>query len=259
MARFNISRRGLIVAGTGLTLAGCDRIINAPSARPALTFGEHASMGWQRLIGRDALAKEFSRDMISPVFKANGSINPQTATYLGHRANGFADWRLKIGGLVNQPFSAGLGELRSMPNRTQITRHDCVEGWSAIGEWTGVPLGDLLKRAGLKPEARYVVFHCMDNLEGEEGKGGIQSPGQYYESVDLVDAFHPQTIIAHRLNGQPLGVGHGAPARMRIERQLGYKHAKYLDRIEVVSSYAGISGGKGGYWEDRGYEWYAGI
>lgn len=259
MAKFNMTRRGLIIAGTGLTLAGCDRIVNSPSARPALTFGEHASMGWQRLIGRDALAKEFSRDMISPVFKANGSINPQTPDYLRHASEGFRNWRLVVDGLVNKPVSFSLAELRAMPARNQITRHDCVEGWSAIGEWTGVPLATLLNAAGMQPEARYVIFHCLDNLGGEEGKGGQMTPGQYYESVDLVDAFHPQTIVAYNLNRQPLGIPHGAPARMRIERQLGYKHAKYLARVEVVSSFTGMAGGRGGYWEDRGYEWYAGI
>ena len=107
----------------------------------------------------------------------------------------------------------------------------------------------MLRLAGLHTDARYIVFHCADMLSG----------GRYYESIDLIDAFHPQTIVAHALNGAPLPIKNGAPLRMRIERQLGYKHAKYLERIEAVASLAGIGGGQGGYWEDRGYQWYAGI
>jgi DMSO/TMAO reductase YedYZ molybdopterin-dependent catalytic subunit len=137
-----------------------------------------------------------------------------------------------------------------MPSRTQITRHDCVEGWSAIGKWKGAELTPLLQSVGLKPEARYLVFHCADTLE----------PGaRYYESIDLIDAFHPQTILAYDMNDAALTVPHGAPIRLRVERQLGYKHAKYVMRIEAVSSYASIAGGNGGFWEDRGYAWYAGI
>jgi DMSO/TMAO reductase YedYZ molybdopterin-dependent catalytic subunit len=137
-----------------------------------------------------------------------------------------------------------------MPARTQITRHDCVEGWSAIGQWTGAPLKLLLDAAGLKQSARYIVFHCADRIGG----------APYYESIDLIDAFHPQTILAWALNGQMLPVQNGAPLRLRVERQLGYKHAKYVMRAEAVASLAGIGGGKGGFWEDRSdYEWYAGI
>ena len=137
-----------------------------------------------------------------------------------------------------------------MPQHTQITRHDCVEGWSAIGQWSGVPLAHILHLAGLKPEARYIVFRCADTM----------GDAPYYESIDLIDAFHPQTLVAHSLNGAPLPVENGAPLRMRIERQLGYKHAKYVHTVEAVASLAGIGLGKGGYWEDRaGYQWYAGI
>lgn len=145
--------------------------------------------------------------------------------------------------------SLSLDNIRKLPQRTQVTRHDCVEGWSAIGEWTGPQLSLLLDTATLKPEARYIVFRCADRL-GED---------PYYESIDLVDAYHPQTIIAHALNGEPLPIANGAPLRMRIERQLGYKHAKYLTAIEAVASLDGIGRGQGGYWEDRGYQWYAGI
>ena len=125
--------------------------------------------------------------------------------------------------------------------------------------WTGVHLSLLLKAAGISSSARYAVFHCADNLMGEPSKGGEQSPGQYYESIDLVDAFHPQTLIAYALNGKPLDVPHGAPLRLRVERQLGYKQAKYIQRIEITDSFHRIAGGYGGYWEDRGYDWYAGI
>ena len=152
-------------------------------------------------------------------------------------------------GLVERELTLSLGQIMTLPQRTQITRHDCVEGWSAIGQWTGPQLSTLLDMAVLRPEARYIVFRCADRLNGAD----------YYESIDLEDAYHPQTIVAHRLNGEPLPVLNGAPLRMRIERQLGYKHAKYLTAIEAVASLDGIGDGEGGYWEDRGYQWYAGI
>jgi len=155
---------------------------------------------------------------------------------------------------VRQPLSLSLDDLKRLPSRTQITRHDCVEGWSAIGKWTGVPLGMILQTAGVATEARYVVFHCADDLEESEDGSGL-----YYESIDLVDAYHPQTILAYGLNGQALPVANGAPLRLRVERHLGYKQAKYIMRIEVVDSFASLGQGRGGYWEDRGYEWYAGI
>jgi DMSO/TMAO reductase YedYZ molybdopterin-dependent catalytic subunit len=141
-----------------------------------------------------------------------------------------------------------------MPSRTQITRHDCVEGWSAIGQWSGVPLSHLLQQTELMPNARYVVFRCADDLIGSRDGTGL-----YYESIDMVDAFHPQTIMAYAMNGKPLPVPHGAPLRLRVERQLGYKMAKYVMRIEVVEDFSKIALGRGGFWEDRGYEWYAGI
>ena len=138
-----------------------------------------------------------------------------------------------------------------MPARSQITRHDCVEGWSAIAKWTGVPLKLLLDRAGARPEARFIVFHCAD----PQGNGSM-----YYESIDRVDAVHPQTMLAYAINDRLLPVENGAPLRLRVERQLGYKQAKYVQRIEAVPSLAGIGGGGGGYWEDvAGYEWYAGL
>ncbi len=258
-----ISRRGLIglggAAAGGLLLSGCDKLAAPSKLKSIVQSAEGATERWQRLVGRDGLAKEFTAADLSPVFKVNGTHEPMEAEYQQHKAENFANWKLAIGGLVTNPMALGLDQLRKMPARTQITRHDCVEGWSAIGQWTGVPLGLLLKAANMKTNARYVVFRCADNYGGEISKGGAQSTSLYYESIDLVDAFHPQTILAHSMNGAPLSVGHGAPVRMRIERQLGYKQAKYVMGIDVVSSLDGYGSGKGGYWEDRGYEWYAGI
>ena len=140
-----------------------------------------------------------------------------------------------------------------------------MEGWSCIGKWTGAPLSVVLGMAKPLPDARYVVFHCYDSpdVDEDEPNGGGQSlqaePDRYYESIDFVDAYHPQTILAYEMNGQPLPVPHGAPLRVRIERQLGYKMAKYLRGVELVSDLQKLGRGKGGYWEDRGYDWYAGI
>jgi DMSO/TMAO reductase YedYZ molybdopterin-dependent catalytic subunit len=254
-----ITRRSLMTVGSGLLLAGCDKLVQSPGLVGVVQSAEQATYRWQRLIGRDALAKEFTKADLSPDFKVNGTREPQDDAYQALSANGFANWKLRIDGLVDRPADVSLADLRRLPARTQITRHDCVEGWSAIGEWSGPQLGTLLKRVGLKPNARYIVFHCADNYGGEQSKGGAQSSGLYYESIDLVDAFHPQTILALSMNGSPLSIGHGAPARMRVERQLGYKHAKYVMRIEAVDSFKGLELGRGGYWEDRGYEWYAGI
>ena len=246
-----IGRRGLFGSALGALVAGCTRIGHSETGASLLATVEEWNLGIQRALSkRTALAREFSIADISPTFRGNGSTNPDTPAYLAHVASEFADWRLAVDGLVERPLALSLAQLKALKQRTQITRHDCVEGWSAIGQWTGVPLASLLGSAGLKPEAKFIVFHCADVLSG----------AKYYESVDLIDALHPQTIVAHSLNGEPLPIKNGAPLRMRIERQLGYKHAKYVERIEAVASLAGIAGSKGGYWEDRsGYQWYAGI
>jgi DMSO/TMAO reductase YedYZ molybdopterin-dependent catalytic subunit len=238
------------VAG-GLLLGGCDRLSNSPSFRTILNRAEGVTQGAQRLVlSAQPLAPEYADHDISKNFKANGSTEVDDPDYKKHASEGFVNWRLSVDGLVERPFGISLDELRGMPSRTQITRHDCVEGWSAIGKWKGTPLAAVLLRAGLKPDARYLVFHCADRLEPS---------APYYESIDLIDAFHPQTILAYEMNDESLAVQHGAPVRLRVERQLGYKHAKYVMRIEAVTSLAGIGNGRGGYWEDRGYEWYAGI
>jgi DMSO/TMAO reductase YedYZ molybdopterin-dependent catalytic subunit len=259
----DITRRVAILGGlggAGYLIAQADTLTLGSGFSHVAGAVEDWTMTAQRaLMGGDQLAREYSASDISPVFKPNGTFDPGTDEYNAHVAQNFANWRLKIQGLVKKPLSLSLAELRRLPRRTQITRHDCVEGWSAIGMWTGVPLGLLLAAASLQPNARYAVLRCADNLSGEPSKGGEQSPGQYYESIDLRDGFHPQTLIAYALNGKPLDVAHGAPLRLRVERQLGYKQAKYVQSIEITDSFASIAGGKGGYWEDRGYEWYAGI
>lgn len=306
-----LHRRRLLTATAGLAgtalLGGCDRFAGTDAGRHTLRVGEDANLYVQRLLmSPQTLAREFPESMISPWFKPNGSIDPPDTAYKALAAKNFSDFKLKVDGLVDTPLSLSLADLRALPSRTQITRHDCVEGWSCIGKWSGVPLGEVLKKAGLKPQARYAVLHCADTLEYASADGawlkpknpsavreahaayvqlaaagdwggsptGVQNgdsnddaddgsdgrrPIRYYESIDLFDAFNPQTILACDLNGKALPVSNGAPLRLRVERQLGYKNAKYVMRVEMVSSLAGLGDGKGGYWEDRGYEWYAGI
>jgi DMSO/TMAO reductase YedYZ molybdopterin-dependent catalytic subunit len=198
------------------------------------------------------MAQEFPEADRSPTFRSNGTANPRNEEYQALAAGGFADYRLEVGGLVERPLALSLAELRALPSRTQITRHDCVEGWSAIGKWKGAKLAALLDLARPKPEARFVVFICADPMDAE----GTEF---YYESIDMDDARHVQTILAYELNDAALPVANGAPIRLRVERQLGYKHAKYVMRIELVASFDDIAGGKGGYWEDQGYQWFAGI
>ena len=255
---FQARRRWLttLAAGAGsLALAGCDRATSDPRIAATLRNAEKLTLSSQRLIlDHQPLAREYGERDVSPVFRANGSSMPSSPEYARLLQGRFADWRLQVDGLVQRPLSLSLAELKAMKVRSQITRHDCVEGWSAIGKWQGVPLSQVLDLAGLKPGARYVVFHCFDNLGESRDDSGL-----YYESIDLLDAYHPQTILAHGMNGRDLPVAHGAPLRLRVERQLGYKQAKYVRRIEVTDSFARLNGGKGGFWEDRGYEWYAGI
>ena len=246
------------LAGLGtVSLAGCDRLSNNGAFVDVLKSAQHLSHGAHKLVaGRAAMAQEFSAADVAAHFKANGTLVPRDADYKALMNGGFKDWKLLVDGLVEQPAAFGLAELRAMPSRTQITRHDCVEGWSAIGKWKGVQLRHLLEQVKPLPSAKFVVFRCADSMDGPSLDGHDST---YYESVDMDDAYHVQTVLAYELNDQALPVNNGAPLRARIERQLGYKHAKYLMRIELVESFDEIRGGSGGYWEDNGYEWYAGI
>jgi DMSO/TMAO reductase YedYZ molybdopterin-dependent catalytic subunit len=245
------------LAGSAMAVSGC-KILDSASGdstvRNIMASANGLTYRAQRLLGGDALAPEYTQADIRQMQHANGTTNPSDAEYQALAAGGFADWRLKVTGLVETPADYALPQLQAMPSRTQITRHDCVEGWSCIAKWQGVQLSHVLTAAKPTPAARFVVFHCLDSLGS-----GLSGAVKYYESIDLRDALHPQTILAYAVNDAPLPIANGAPLRVRVERQLGYKMAKYLHGIELVASLDGFGAGYGGYWEDRGYEWYGGI
>jgi len=255
--RTELARRRFLAGGLGaagaLTLSGCDRLTQTEWFPSVLGAAEKLTEKAQHLIApRRAMAQEFTAADLSPDFRSNGTAVPASSQYAELAKAGFADYQLEVDGLVERPAKLSLAEVRALPSRTQITRHDCVEGWSAIGKWKGARLSAVLDLVQPKPQARFLVFHCADPME-DDGS----SP--YYESIDLEDARHEQTLLAYELNDTVLPVPNGAPLRLRVERQLGYKQAKFIMRIELVESFAHIRGGKGGYWEDEGYEWWAGI
>lgn len=246
-----LPRRSLLAGMIALGASACSKINESETTKSLFKAAEDGHRAVHRaLAGKQGLAKEYTRDQRSPTFRGNGSVTVTDPFYQDQLAKGFPEWKLEVRGLVEKPLALTLADVRALPQRTQITRHDCVEGWSAIGEWQGVQLAALLDAAKVKEQARFIVFRCADTLNGRD----------YYESIDMVDAYHPQTIIAHSLNGEPLPEKNGAPLRMRIERQLGYKQAKYVKAIEAVTSFDKIGQGGGGFWEDvAGYQWYAGI
>ena len=248
-----LTRRQIVV---GAAAAGTAALIAVDALRGRLperllSASQSLSLRTQRLLlRRRPLVREFAAADISPVFPTNGTTHPIGATYGTLAANGFHDWALRVDGLVANPLTLSLAQLRALPARSQITMHSCDEGWNAIGQWKGVPLGQLLGLAAPTSRASYVVFHCMDKRED-----GVH----YYESIDLFDAFHPQTILAYEMNGQPLPVAYGAPLRLRVETQIGYKNAKYLERLELADRLDGYGKGRGGWWEDSDNAvWYAG-
>jgi DMSO/TMAO reductase YedYZ molybdopterin-dependent catalytic subunit len=245
-------KRRLFVAGTiSAALTACSPIGTAlngnANIRRMLNVVEPLN---HALIGTRGLAQTYPESAISAMFPLDSLPTPMGLGYLNLLDAHFRSYRLRVDGAIDRPQSFSLSRLQAMRQTTQITRHDCIEGWSAIAKWSGVRLMDVLNIVQPRNDARYVVFHCMD----------VDDQGApYYESLDLHRASHPQALLALGMNGQPIPVDYGAPVRLRVPTQLGYKSAKWVARIQVVGSYANLYGGSGGYWEDRGYEWYAGI
>jgi DMSO/TMAO reductase YedYZ molybdopterin-dependent catalytic subunit len=245
-------KRRLFLASSiaSLGLAGCGPIKNSLTYGPFRSVLLAAEPLNHAVLGTHGLAREYSDADVDRNFRVNGLDTPSDSTYTRLVRSGFRDYRLVVDGLADRPQRFSLAELRAAGDATQITRHDCVEGWSAIGKWRGVPLGTIVAMAQPKAAARFVVFHCYDV---------DQSGQQYYESLGLHQAAHPQAMLALDLNHKPLDPDHGAPVRLRVPTQLGYKSAKWVSRIELVADLTHTFGGTGGYWEDQGYEWYAGI
>ncbi len=242
-----LSRRKLITAGiagaTGFSsLAAAAKIADRyglipPDGGGLYGPGQSLTYASQRLLTRHTLAREFSRSQISAKPFANGAA-PQSDEFLRSQERGFADWRFTIDGMVSNPGSLSLADLQSYPPRSQITQVICEEGWNFIAEWTGVPLSHVLQLAGILPQAKYVVYFSVERY--------------WVDSIDMADALHPQTILTYAMNGAPLPIGHGAPLRMRLPRQLGYKSVKYLNRLTVTDSLKDYS-------PESDYSWYAGI
>jgi DMSO/TMAO reductase YedYZ molybdopterin-dependent catalytic subunit len=249
-----LSRRNLITgglaAGAGVSgLAVASRLaarygLIPPDHGGIYGVGETLTYAAQRvLMANHSLAREFNRSQISRSVPIDGNP-PETEEYQRLLAGGFADWRLKVDGLVARPSLFSLAELKSYPSRTQITHQACEEGWSFIAEWTGAPLAYVLSVAGVLPQARYVAYFAFD---------------ESWDSLDMPEALHPQTLLAYAMNGKELPAPHGAPLRMKVPRQLGYKNVKYLSRITVTDSLKNIRNGQGSISPDYGYSWYAGI
>lgn len=245
-----MKRRLFIASSLSAALSGCSALgtrLNDSAFHSVLGTAETLN---HVLIGTHGLAEEYPQSAVDRRFRVNGFDTPMDSAYSTLMNDDFRAYRLVIDGAVEHRGSFSLAELRGMRQQTNITRHDCVEGWSAIGKFRGVRLADVLDLVQPRPEARYVVFHCMDR--SPEGQ-------PYYESLDLHQARHPQALLVLDLNDRPIDADHGAPVRLRVPTQLGYKSAKWIARIAVVASFATIFSGRGGYWEDQGYEWYAGI
>jgi DMSO/TMAO reductase YedYZ molybdopterin-dependent catalytic subunit len=207
-------------------------------------LGETLTYASQRLLTRHSLAREFSRSQISkPPFP--NEIPPLNEAYKRLQAGGFADWRLSVNGMVAKPASFSLDQLKSYPSHSQITMLQCEEGWSYIAEWIGVPLFEILHAVEVHPQARYVVYFSIDP--------------DWWESIDMADALHPQTFLAYGMNGGELSVGNGGPLRLRLPRQIGYKNVKFITHLAVTDNLKGFGKGLGSASPEGGYAWYAGI
>jgi DMSO/TMAO reductase YedYZ molybdopterin-dependent catalytic subunit len=250
----DLSRRKLIITGLVTTagvsgLGGAARIAQKyglvpPDHGGIYGLGETLTYASQRLLTRHSLAREFHPSQISKPPLAN-EIPPLNDAFKRLQAGGFADWRLSVKGMVDRPASFSLAQLKSYPSRSQITQLACEEGWSYIAEWIGVPLSHVLDVVGIHPEARYVVYFSIDS--------------NWWESIDMADALHPQTFLAYGMNGDELPVGNGGPLRMRLPRQLGYKSVKFVTNLTVTDSMKGFGKGLGSASPEAGYAWYAGI
>jgi DMSO/TMAO reductase YedYZ molybdopterin-dependent catalytic subunit/thiosulfate reductase cytochrome b subunit len=206
----------------------------------------------QRGLSRMLVSRQHYADSDrSPFFRVNG-YPPRDGDYRRLAMGGFRNWRLTVSGLVAEPLDLSLDELRHMEWQEQVTKHNCIQGWTAIASWAGVPVSVLMARCRPLPSARYAVFYAFDD-KAQTATEGEPHEGQFYEAIDLQLARHPQTILAYEMNGQPLRVEHGAPLRLRIEVQLGFKMVKWIRAIELVEDYSLIGKGQGGWREDYVY------
>ena len=249
-----LSRRKLITTGLAATaglagLTAADRLAQRyglipPDHHGLYGPGETLTYAAQRLLTRHSLAREFPRSMISKSPFAN-TVAPHDDQFKRLQANNFTDWRLQIDGLVDHPASLSLADLKGLGTRSQITEVACEEGWSYIAEWIGTPLIDVLHAVGVSPHARFVAYHSTES--------------GFWDSIDMADALHPQTLLTWGMNDNDLPVPFGGPLRIRVPRQLGYKSVKYLTRLTVADSLKGFGTGLGSSSPDYGYSWYAGI
>jgi DMSO/TMAO reductase YedYZ molybdopterin-dependent catalytic subunit len=246
-----MKRKLFIATSLWAALSGCSAIGNKLNDNGAFHgVLESAENLNERVIGTRGLAREYSPGEISSDFPLNSFDTPSDREYLHLMRDRFSSYHLLVDGAVERAQRFSLAQLQHLMNVSQITRHDCVEGWSAVAQWQGVRLADVLTITRPRPQARFVVFHTFDR----------DSSGMpYYESLSLEQAAHPQTLLALRQNGKPITPDRGAPVRLKVPTQLGYKSAKWVRRVQVAASLQELYGGKGGYWEDQGYEWYAGI
>jgi DMSO/TMAO reductase YedYZ molybdopterin-dependent catalytic subunit len=249
-----ISRRKFVTAGLAAT-AGVSGLAAAaglarryglvpPDSGGIYGAGETLTYAAQRLLTRHSLAREFPRSMISKVPFAN-ELAPLSDGFKRLQAGGFSDWRLSVDGMVARPGSLSLSDLRSLPVRSQITEVVCEEGWSYIAEWIGTPLSEVLNASGLLPQARYVVYFSIQQ--------------DWWESIDMADARHPQTLLTYAMNDGDLPVSFGGPLRMRVPRQLGYKSVKFITHLTATDSLKSFGKGLGSASPETGYAWYAGI
>jgi DMSO/TMAO reductase YedYZ molybdopterin-dependent catalytic subunit len=249
-----LTRRRLITAGLATAGgAGGLAVVAKLAARYGLVppdsgglygVGETLTYAAQRVLTNHSMAREFSSSQISKDPFAN-PVDPLGEDFQKLQKGGFADWRLAVDGMVAHPGSFSIAELKTFPSSTQITMNGCEEGWTYIAQWTGVPLSHVLGLAGALPQVRYVVYRSFQT--------------DWWDSLDMADALHPQTLLCLGMNGGELPVSFGGPLRMRVPRQLGYKNVKYITRLTLTDDIRKFGKGLGSAAPEGGYAWYAGI